>query len=31
MRRLGEKETRTVALDAVVDELRTDAIPPDLR
>ncbi len=31
VRRLGTKETSTVALDAIVEELRLDALPPDLR
>ena len=31
VRRLGAKETSTVPLDALVDELRLDALPPDLR
>jgi threonyl-tRNA synthetase len=31
LRRLGEKETRVVALDAVVADLAAEATPPDLR
>ncbi|AZQ66243.1 threonine--tRNA ligase [Silicimonas algicola] len=31
VRRLGAKETSTVPLDALVNELRLDALPPDLR
>ncbi|KUF12087.1 threonine--tRNA ligase [Pseudoponticoccus marisrubri] len=31
LRRLGEKQTRTVALDEIVPDLARDATPPDLR
>ena len=31
VRRLGEKESRVAALDAVLAELAAEAIPPDLR
>ena len=31
LRRLGEKESRVLALDAVVAELAAEATPPDLR
>ena len=31
VRRLGEKESRAVGLDAVVAELKLEATPPDLR
>ena len=31
LRRLGEKESRVVALDAAVAELAAEATPPDLR
>jgi len=31
LRRLGEKQTRSLTLDALVDELKAEATPPDLR
>ncbi|WP_099826427.1 threonine--tRNA ligase [Oceaniglobus indicus] len=31
MRRLGQKQSRTLSLDAAIDELRQEALPPDLR
>ncbi len=31
LRRLGEKQTKVLPLDEVIEMLRTDAIPPDLR